>query len=523
MAANWWQRMKNALREGWRTAYSTYRQEDYVPIEALGWDDYKTRLNRYWQFRMYADNTVFTAIQQYAEQQKKDRKLYRHIRSIYNPVSRLIDLEVAKVYGGNIDYAGNLMGGAIPIISDSEELTAAITQLFKWSNMGRMKNRYVRTGATYGDSVLKVVDDRVSEKVRLEVVDPRKLKEVKLDEVGNVQYAVFEYPVLEEGSDKEFIYREEIDKEQFRTYKDGELFGYYLNGDGDSMSEWANEYGFVPVRLAAHKDVGLTFASTSFNASLSKIDETNDLASQIHDGIRKTVNAPWGVSGEYQMSTNAKGEKKATSNADQRDEQPFIKLPKDATAIPLMMPLDIPGYIQALKELISELERDIPQLSLQRIRDRGGDVSGVAVKNMYSDASDLIIETQGNYDSGMVAAVQMAISIGGLRRYSSFETFNLNSYNKGDLDFTVKERPVFADEFSRRERVDLLLAAADSPALTIIMRELDYSEDQITEVARNVADREAAAMRGLADAAFGSAAPEDDDDDLDEDVSDEEA
>ena len=221
---DWISRMTYAVRTGFAAGMRAFREDDYVPLEEFGYDRHDVRMVRYWQYRLYADNTIFTVIQRYAEQQKAARKLYRHIRSIYNPVSRLIDLEVSKVYGGNIDYANDFNSGAIPIVGTDATLLAAIAQVFKWSNMPTMKNRLVRTGSTYGDVGLKVIDDRAARKVRLEVLDPRKIKDVTLDAVGNVKAIVIEYDHLDEATGRFYCYRETIDSEWFRTFKDGKPF-----------------------------------------------------------------------------------------------------------------------------------------------------------------------------------------------------------------------------------------------------------------------------------------------------------
>jgi hypothetical protein len=503
--------MTNAIRSGFAAGYQAWNEEYFIPLEDYLYDSYKVRLARYWQFRLYADNTIFTTIQKYAESQKKARGLYRHIRSIYNPVSRLIDLEVAKVYGGNIDYANQLSGGAIPIVGADETLLEAIAQLFVWSNMGAAKNRFVREGATYGDSSWKVIDDKAAGKVRLEVLDPRKIADVKVDAVDNVKAIRIEYLRYDEAAKKDYLYTEIIDQESFRTFKENKPFAYYEDGAGNMVDGWDNEYGFVPVRLAKHKDAGgdVTFGTTSFNTSLSKIDALNDLASNIHDAIRKNINPQWGIAGNFNIQNGAK----ITSPAEKKDEQPFVKFPEGATITPLVFALDLPGAIGALDKLIKEIEADMPQLALQRMRETGGNVSGVTIKNLYGDSSDRLLETQGNYDAAMVAAVQMGVTIGGHNGYRGFEAFDLDSYDAGDLEFTIKPRPIFSDELDKSQKITLTLQAADSPAMRLVLAELGYNDEQIDEVEDTVLKREAAAMRGIVAEAFGESAGDEEDED----------
>ena len=53
-------------------------------------------------------------------------------------------------------------------------------------------------------------------------------------------------------------------------------------------------------------------------------------------------------------------------------------------------------------------------------------------------------ERRAIYDDSLVRAHQMAVAIGGFRGYKDFGGFGLESYDKGELDHAIGERPVFA-------------------------------------------------------------------------------
>lgn len=86
---------------------------------------------------------------------------------------------------------------------------------------------------------------------------------------------------------------------------------------------------------------------------------------------------------------------------------------------------------------------------------------------------------------------------------TNFGTFTLNSYDNGDLDFHIAERPVFKDHLTAQDKANLLISADGKPVMKIIMRDLGYSQEDIDEVLAEEAQRTADAVRGLADAAFG--------------------
>jgi hypothetical protein len=171
----------------------------------------------------------------------------------------------------------------------------------------------------------------------------------------------------------------------------------------------------------------------------------------------------------------------------------------------------------AIDKIIGEIERDMPQLSLQRIRESGGNASGVSIENSYSDASDLLIEIQGNYDQGLIAATQMAMTIGGMRGYDAFRGITKESYEQGALDFYIKPRDVFSDRLTSDRKIELLLQASTTPVRGIVMREMGYSEDDIAEVDAGAKEKEAQQIAaGIRAAAQAAGMDTDDEDDMEE-------
>lgn len=501
----------SASRAGLMAFGQTYREES-VSLTNYAYGDWSTRISRYDLFDFYDQNTIYSQLNRYAETMKSRHNLYRHIRGIYNPVHRLTGLETAKTYGGQIDWTGGLRTGAIPVEGADDRLIDAILQLLKWSNFGTQKGPYVRQGAKYGDSFLKVVDDFGRGRVRLEVLDPRDVHECEFDAVGNIKRICIQYERLEtEGANKgkTYTYREEITQDQYSTYKGDSLFAYYRDHAGELVAQWDNPYGFVPVRHVPHTKGNSDWGSTSFQSSLGKINELNDLASLAHDAVRKAVNPIFVAIGNRIPEADPASREK--------DEVIVLNLPKDGKVETITPQVDMPGIMLAMDKLIGEIERDMPQLSLQRIRESGGDASGVSIENAYSDAADLLVEIQGNYDQGLVSALQMGITIAGMRGYAAFKGYTIDSFQSGDLEFYIKEREVFSDRLTADRKIELLLQASNTAVRAIVMRDLGYSEDDIEDVemvARQSAQEAiSAAMRGLA-----QGAGLDEDEDVNEDT-----
>lgn len=431
------------------------------------WDNYEQRLKRYALFENYYNNQVYFNPRQLALIQAQRPALYKNIRGIYNPFWRLCRTYESNIYPGALDME-YLKDGAIPIQGADDNLREALRWVWLWSQWSRMKGLYVRNGAKLGDSVLKIVDDRERNKVRIEVLDPRKLADVTLDDMLNIKSCVIEYERTDNNG-KTYTYTELINRDEFVTLRDGKEYPFYADSSGKMVSRWRNEYGFVPVALAQNTLTGLKFGENVAPFSiLAKIDEVNDLSSLLHDQIRKTVNVIW-----YFAGVTAKDIK-----ADQgdRERQPTMSGPLGSSVTPMVANLNISEVANAIKDLLAEIERDVPELSLYRIREQSQSTAP-GVKAVFSDAEERIQLTQSNYDAALISAQMMAVAIGGYRGMSGFAGFGLDSYLAGDLTHYIPNRSIFTDEMSKREKVAILQSIGASKQL--ILKEMGYDEETI--------------------------------------------
>lgn len=429
--ANLWSRVvttATAAREAWLRS----GQE----AEA-GFSDFDNRIQRYELLWRYYTNDLYDDLAAY----KANRGLYRYIRAIYNPMARLTDFYVSKIWGGQLDPDG--LRGAIPVEADNPAIMPALAQLWQWSNWAAKKNLAVRWGACLGDMVIKVVDDRQRAKVYLQVMHPRTIKTAQFDWRGNVTSCIIEYEDSEpgdtEGAYVNFTYREEINKDEFRTFKNDEPFDYFGYG-----SAWPNPYGFVPLALGVHKDCGLDWGLSCAHDCLATIDELNNQVSVLSDRMRKGNNPPWllaGVSkprsGDIDLSTTTA----TTADKTQRQKDNLLYGPADAKAQALVSDVGLAQTLDYIVSLQGELEQKYTELALHRLRE--SNMSGKALSIVYQDVIDKVMEARGNYDGALVRAQKMALSIGGMRGY--FSGFGLESYDAGDEEHRIGDRPVLAE------------------------------------------------------------------------------
>lgn len=124
-----WKRLMTAMR----AASYAFNEKALVATDNYTWDEFDSRLMRYYLYDAYYANIAYRDIATTSALLKKQRELYTNTRAIYNPVFRLVEGYVAKTYGGSLDFE-DMSTGAIPLLMASEEVKAAVRQLWLWSN-----------------------------------------------------------------------------------------------------------------------------------------------------------------------------------------------------------------------------------------------------------------------------------------------------------------------------------------------------------------------------------------------------
>jgi len=458
-----------------------------------GFSSLEARLFRYELLWSMFENTAYRDIHSWAHRYRTEFGLYKYTRNIFNPTQRLVEFYVSHLMGGRLDPLagdGTQRPSSLPIVTDSTELRRAIASLWKASNFGINKDLLSLYGSSMGDAFIKIIDDTTRRRVYLEILHPSAVQDLTLDTFGNVRGYVLSYPREYQG--KLSVYKEIAERNGldvvYTTYRDDKVASWR----DDGVTTWSEPYGFVPFVHIQHRDVGQSWGWAEAYPALSKLREVDDLASKLSDQVRKTVDAPWMLAGVPQPTKRdalATPTREPSTNAPQpgRDELPLIYSPSGSTATALVAPLDIPGTAGYLQMIMDELERDYPELRADVIVGTT-EASGRALRIARQRASAKVIERRTAYDDALVRAHQMAISIGGTRRYSGYEAFTEQSYEQGHLDHMIGDRPVFAiDETDRLEEEQMLWTAAkvareSGAPLRFFLRRNGISEQAIDDL-----------------------------------------
>lgn len=481
-----------------------------TPGIATGFNDYEARLSRYQLYETYYSNTAYDSLNSMAAALKVNERLYKWTRGIYNPIYRENKLYVSNVYQGQLDTK-DLGEGALPLDFDNRAFDPALTNLMRWSNLGPKLSVFTHYAALFGDAFWWVTDEPAARRVRLELMHPSKVRDVKLDAVGNVKAAIIEYE-REEAPDiegyrpsrygdtrtsqrKTYIYSLQVDQDEYATFKGDVPWDYVNDVENGPYARWPNEYGFVPLRPAYFEPTEDGWGRNSFFATRRKIDELNDQTSLINDTVRRVIEPILKVKGV--AAPTAQNQTLTVERDDKSGLTMLYITNKDGDIEALQIPIDIAAATDNAQKLLAEIERDMPLLALQHIRE-GGALTAPGVRTGYSDAIGLVESARKNLDPALIAAMQMACTIGGIRGYEGFEGFDANSFDNGDMELGIKPRPVVPDTLSKTETVAALTTVTGmSPALArVTLKEIGgISDKDIELIVADIGTAQAAASQ----------------------------
>lgn len=491
---SWLDRMRLGL-SAFREAFLTSEV-----VDVTDWSDQEARTLRYAINWAQYEQTSYRDVHKWATAYRKQFALYKYIRPIYNPAYRLGEFWKGHLFGGLLDSdAGEK--GAMPIATENEALRVAIAHLWKWSRWQVQKDILTVRGTILGDAAVRVVDDTARERVYLDLLHPGHLQFVDRDPFGNVKgYAIRENRPDPRKAARTVVYTEIVSREGenvvYETFLNGEPYAWPDNVDqGQAVSRWTEPYGFVPLVVVQHNDVGLEWGWSELHPIRSKVQEVDDIAAQVSDHARRTVNPDWLASGMTKPATTPHLRGTTDTGADATTARPFpgreelkvLYAPTGAKMDALVAKLDLGNVLLHLDGILKEIERDMVELS-QDIHTASGDASGRALRTARQPVITKVVQRRANYDAGMVAAQQMAIAIGGFRGYEGYEGFGLDSYDKGDLDHSIAARPVFEEDPLDKIEIDAAFWKAAEQAvkagipLEAYLREVGWEDERIAKL-----------------------------------------
>ncbi len=192
-----------------------------------------------------------------------DPRVYAQTSLLFKHVASVVDFYATTVYQGDLSTDGEPLPdgtrGAIPIDpqverdEDAEQLRQGIAEL--WSAWNWRQNMTLRPMfvAALGDGLTELVDDLPRGIVYPSMVRPWHVPDIEIDFVGNVKAYAIEYDLTDtrdNGQTETYRFRKEVDKEEFRYFKNGKPFD---DPERHGNAVQLNPYGFVPAIWDRHR------------------------------------------------------------------------------------------------------------------------------------------------------------------------------------------------------------------------------------------------------------------------------
>ncbi len=415
------------------------------------------RRDTYNQMLAYYNNTAFDDVSKWARYKLK-YNLYQYTRNIFNPVARVVDFYVDHVYPGVLSIDGkelpNGVQSAIPLSHDTDtKLAQAIGETWKNSNWQSKSGLMVKFGGLTGNCLIEVVDDLVLGQVRYKPIWSGHVAAFEVNDSGDLDAYVLEYEAIDRTTGEIYLFGKEVQ---------AGFIAYYKNRQLNYVVE--NPYGFVPAVWVLHDDFGSDFGIPAIGNSRGKIDEVNSLASHTSDHIHKQIDSPrvlWstGVVKPLFAQDTDDPAYDGTGYGDSRREVLMLKGPKEGHTETLVGTLDAATIVPIIREMLDEIRRDYPEITMYEMLRKMSQVTGPAASKMMGDVDNKLRRPAANYDNASVKLFAMGVGISGFRANSGawgpisslskgqqkFLEFGLGVYYKGELQATILPRPLVTE------------------------------------------------------------------------------
>lgn len=494
----------NRIMYGWRVALQAFRESalisDVFTDDNFG--DYEIRKIRYSIFWAMYENTAYSDVHTWSKSLRSQFGLYRFIRSIYNPAAELIDFWSDAIMGGILDREagdGTLEPTAIPIIMPSETdnpaLRKAISQLWRNSNWAVMKDVYGAWGASLGDVFIKPIIRPETQTAYMKLIHPVFVKEVGMTDQGKMEGYLIEKSLPNpEGGSNMVRYNEEVimkgDEVHYTTYLNGKPYAW--NGKNAS---WSYPYTFVPLVKVQHTNVGGPWGWSELHKHRQKFFEVDDLASVLHDQIRKRVNPVWVMKGMTAPKSGviSVGHTDPTTDNPQPDRESNLAIfaGKDSDVEAMVTELNLDDVAAEILNVLKAIESAYPELR-KEVQAVGGEASGKAIREMRRAAENKVIKKRTSYDAGLVEAHKMSIALAGYHGIPEFSGFGIEDFDS-KLEHYIGPRKVYdKDELDEAEFERMFWQAANEAEragvhLPVYLERQGWSEEHINKVMEGTA------------------------------------
>ncbi len=388
----------------------------------------------YYKGNAYLDSMVQAEL-------KKAGKL-KAMQEVYNCITQAVDIDARFVMKKEL--------GVLCQDGKSEWEDIIVQEIWERSSFQKNKYKLVRTGANLGDTYLIVQELDEFPFARIIVANSEDMQ-------------IFTNPHDQDLTDRAHQHYNFYDEQAKKARSWDKLWlpdreEVYI--DGVLQEEYSKEYKYfteVPVIHIKHLDIGESQGLHTWHSIGAQVDAVNELASYL-----------WLIMQRYGEPTMiASGPTKPDKLVRRDGNIIYTGMQGDLKILEYQGNI-LPQIITFSGIVTDYIQNGLPELSLNKIRDMGGNISGYAVSMHLADMVAKIDELRGNYADGIEYANSLALKAR-LKSNAPIEEF------QNDIIF----EPILPeDELSKwtinQKRLELQIESRQS-----VMREQGLTEDEI--------------------------------------------
>jgi len=459
----------------------------------------------------------------------RDPALYKNTMQLWRQASAVVNVYTQFVYPGPLSKDGQPLPdgsrGAIPLDPDTgkqaadDAMVAAYSMLMNQWQWSQYKSLRPTLCAILGDGLTELVEDLSRGNVQPNTIDPRHIKHIELDSIGNVKAYTVEYQVNQPASKaygrdikaEEYTFRKEVDGEAYRYFKNDKPYNY--TGEGEVIP---NLFGFVPAVWDRHEIVaGDDRGISSLEKTLRQSMQLNSVLSHAMDYQRKQFSAPIGVKGGIQGVAPGKTITVGRNNTSMDGEGTFdtaaevealrranaetmnlIQLQKDGDFTSIQT--DLGQTKEMLQIVMDSITAENPEARVGQELLQMTQLTAPGVERALFTILGLVEAVQANMDPQTVKLLQMGTTMMGYRlgrgdypadlvkarpdRYDPFSTFNLDSYGQGLLECSIGPRPLFTEAPDEKATRLILLGQIIETGDPWLMAQAGIPEEEIARM-----------------------------------------
>lgn len=397
-----------------------------------------------------------------------------NIRGLRTCVNRAVEFHAAKVCSGKPG-----------IVAGSASIERAVRDVLKWSAFEQNKRKWIRQDAKYGNLFLKLI--KTDRRIYIEDIEPSVVTDFEEDGRGNLLWIRIDVPITEDGQDMYYTEYWTVDGAYTSVWKHTGNSTTSLQDLGTpTFSTFFSVWGidFIPIVHVKFIEDSDKWGRGVADHAILKIDDANRQATRVAElmfrynkgmiGMTSVAMAGDSRPTPPPVIENPTKPKNNVTSTDTTDLD-VITLPSNVEIKDLSVKLDYVSAINLLKETMSELEQDLPEIRYYALKD--SQLSGKAIGFLLAGAIDRAEEAQSAFVAAMIKLLSMALTVGKFTKLFDIS----GSYENGAFDVSLSFASIQPTSTDTEKAATLKTLTDSNVPLNVAMKIAGYEAGIITE------------------------------------------